>query len=124
MKKYADRGRRDEKYVKGDRVWLRTEHLARHSTKLSDPYVGPFEVERVSDSGVNVWLRLPQEYRRLHQPFHVEKVKRYTPSQVEWGRVQEDRPLPDVVDEEEMYEVETLLGKMEKEELVEVRPGE
>ena len=123
MKRYADRGRRDEKYVKGDRVWLRTEHLARHSTKLSDPYVGPFEVERVSDSGVNVWLRLPQEYRRLHQPFHVEKVKRYTPSQVEWGRVQEDRPLPEVVDEEEMYEVETLLGKMEKEELVEVRPG-
>ena len=124
MKKYADRGRRDEKYVQGDRVWLRTQHLAKHSTKLSDPYVGPFEVTRVSDNGVNVWLRLPRQYARLHQPFHVEKVKRYTPSVVEWGRQQEDRPLPEVIDEEEEYEVETLIGKREGEELVEVRPTE
>ena len=122
MKRYADRKRRDERYVVGDRVWLRTEHLAKHTTKLSDPYVGPFDVTRVSDSGVNVWLRLPQQYARLHQPFHVEKVKRYTPSQVQWGRQQNDRPLPDVINEDEEYEVETLLGKREAEELVDVRP--
>ncbi len=121
MRVNADRDRRDEKYAVGDRVLLSTKHLSQHSSKLSDPFIGPFPITRVSDHGVNVWLKLPREYSRVHQPFHVEKVKRYTPSVIPWVREQDDRPLPEVVDGEEQWEVEQLLGKRQEEELVEVQ---
>jgi transposase InsO family protein len=124
MKVKADRDRRDEKYAVGDRVLLSTKNLSKHSSKLSDPFIGPFTVTRVSDHGVNVWLSLPKEYSRVHQPFHIEKVKRYTPSATEWGRKQNDRPLPEVIDGEEEWEVEMLLGKRQGEELVEVQTNE
>jgi hypothetical protein len=122
MKAEADRHRRDDRYAVGDQVLLATRSLRKHQSKLEDPYVGPFAVTRVSDNGVNVWLEVPRQYRRLHQPFHVEKVKRFVPSKVEWSRQQDDRPLPEMVDGEPEYEVEMLLGKKTGEELVEVRP--
>ena len=122
MKKNADKGRRDEKYEVGDRVLLSTAKLSKHQSKLSDPFIGPFTVTRVSDHGVNVWLDLPHEYRLIHQPFHIEKIKRYRPSEVEWGRQQVDRPLPELVDGQEMWEVETVLGKREGEEMVDIQP--
>jgi hypothetical protein len=122
MKENADRGRREERYAVGDRVLLSTKHLSGASSKLDDPFVGPFTVTRVSDHGVNVWLDLPAEYCRLHQPFHVEKVKRYTPSTIEWARKQNDRPLPELVDGQQMWEVEMILGKRQAEELVDVQP--
>ena len=120
MKAQADKARRDERYAVGDRVLLSTKNLSKHSSKLSDPFIGPFPVTRVSEHGVNVWLTLPKEYSRVHQPFHVEKLKRYVPSAIAWGRTQNDRPLAEVVDGEEEYEVELLLGKRQGEELVEV----
>jgi len=122
MKAEADRHRRDEKYVVGDKVLLSTRRLNRKASALSDPYVGPFTISRVSDNGVNVWLDLPKKYGRLHQPFHVEKVKRFTPSAIGWRRDQEDRPPPEEVDGEPEYEVEMLLGKRVMEEVVEVQP--
>ena len=122
MKVNADKARRDERYVVGDRVLLSTRHLSSHPSKLTDPFVGPFTVTRVSDHGVNVWLELPSQYRRLHQPFHVEKVKRFTPSAIAWERKQDDRPLAELVDGQEEWEVEAIMGKKEAEELVEVLP--
>jgi hypothetical protein len=122
MKAEADRHRTDERYAVGDQVLLDLRRHRKHPQKLDDPYVGPFAITRVSDSGVNVWLELPRQYARLHQPFHVEKVKRFVPSAVAWSRQQEDRPLPEVVDGEPEYEVETLLGKRVAEELVDVQP--
>jgi transposase InsO family protein len=122
MKVNADKGRREEKYAVGDRVLLSTKNLSQASSKLNDPFVGPFTITRVSDHGVNVWLDLPPEYRRLHQPFHIEKVKRYTPSAIEWGRKQNDRPLPELIDGQQLWEVELLLGKRVAEELVDIQP--
>lgn len=122
MKKNADKHRRHEVYKVGDRVMLSSEHLQEGGTKLSDRYVGPFPITEVMPNGVSVKLRLPRQYRRLHQPFHVEKLKRFNPSVVEWGRKQNDRPLPELVDGEPMWEVEMLLGKQTKEEMVELRP--
>jgi RNase H-like domain found in reverse transcriptase/Reverse transcriptase (RNA-dependent DNA polymerase)/Integrase zinc binding domain/Chromo (CHRromatin Organisation MOdifier) domain/gag-polyprotein putative aspartyl protease len=122
MKAEADRHRTEERYAVGDQVLLSTRHLSTHSSKLDDPFVGPFAVTRVSDNGVNIWLELPRQYRRLHQPFHVEKLKRFVPSAVEWSRQQEDRPLPEMVDGAPMYEVEMLLGKRTAQEWVDVQP--
>jgi hypothetical protein len=121
MKVQADRHRREERYAVGDRVLLSTRHLSTHPSKLDDPFVGPFTITRVSDTGLNVWLDLPRQYK-LHQPFHVEKVKRYVASAVQWSRQQQDRPLPEMVDGEPEYEVETLLGKRTAEEWGEVKP--
>jgi hypothetical protein len=112
MKKYADLRRRDEQYAIGDQAMLSTKNLAKRQGKLSPLFVGPFEVVGVSGEGLSVTLDLPPEYRRLHQPFHVSRLKRYTPSEVEWvGREQVDRPLPDLVDGQPMWEVEAITGK-------------
>jgi hypothetical protein len=112
MKKYADLKRRDEQYAVGDQVMLSTKNLAKRWGKLSPLFVGPFQVVKVSGEGLNVTLDLPSEYSRLHQPFHVDRVKRYTPSEIQWvGREQVDRPLPDLIDGQPMWEVEVIKGK-------------
>ena len=95
MKAEADKDRRDERYAVGDQVLLTTRKPNRKAPALSDPYMGPFTVNGVSDNGVNVWLDLPAKYRRVHQPFHVEKVERFSPSALAWSRQQGDRPPPD-----------------------------
>ena len=112
MKKYADLKRRDEQYAVGDQAMLSTKNLAKRWGKLSPLFVGPFQVVKVSAEGLNVTLDLPSEYSRLHQPFHVSRLKRYTPSEIQWvGREQVDRPLPDLIDGQPMWEVEAIKGK-------------
>jgi hypothetical protein len=112
MKTNADKLRREERFVVGDRVMLSVKQLRKTQGKLDDPYVGPFTVKAVAENGVNVTLDLPPRYAGLHQPFHVEKLKKLPPSRYEWeGRVQDDRPLPELVDGQEMYEVEKIIGK-------------
>ncbi|MGH9619265.1 MAG: RNase H-like domain-containing protein [Bryobacteraceae bacterium] len=122
MKRTADAHRRDVRYSVGDLVMLSTAHLAKHGTKLSDLYVGPFPVVKVSASGLSVWLLLPKEYARLQQPFHVEKLKRFVPSARGWDREQHVTPTPELVDGEVEWEVERLLGKKEAMEPVQVEP--
>jgi hypothetical protein len=112
MKHYADLRRRDEQYAVGDQVMLSTKNLAKRWGKLSPLFVGPFQVVKVSGEGLNVTLDLPSEYSRLHQPFHVSRVKRYSPSEIQWvGREQVDKPLPDLIDGQPMWEVEAIKGK-------------
>jgi transposase InsO family protein len=119
MKRNADRLRREEVYLVGERVMLSTKDLAKGRAKLDDRFTGPFTITRVGENKVNVWLDLPAEYSKLHQPFHVSRVKRYTPSTIEWGRKQEDRPLSDLVDGAPEWEVEAITGKREEMETVE-----
>ncbi|MGH9656204.1 MAG: RNase H-like domain-containing protein, partial [Bryobacteraceae bacterium] len=111
MKRTADEHRRDVRSSVGDLVMLSTAHLAKHGTKLSDLYVGPFPVVKVSQSGLSVWLLLPKEYAKLQQPFHVEKLKRFVPSARGWDRKEDATPTPALVDGEVEWEVERLLGK-------------
>ena len=59
--------------------------------------------------------------RRLHPVFHVDRLKRYVRSTVEWpGREQQDRPPPELVDGEQEWEVERIVGKRESHVAVEV----
>jgi hypothetical protein len=113
QKKYADERRRDESYAVGDQVMLSTKHLGKRKGKLRDKWVGPFVVkELVGDKGLNVRLEMGKKYARVAQTFHVEKLKRFTPSQQDWpGRVQDSRPLPALVEEHLEYEVERVIGK-------------
>lgn len=115
QKKYADKRRREEKYEVGDEVMLSTKRLPAFSNKLTDLYTGPFRVIGVKGE-VNVELDLPSSMKRLHPVFHVDKLKRYVRSAVEWpGREQQDRPPPMLVDGEEEYEIERIIGKREEE---------
>ena len=52
MKKNADRLRRKELYLAGERVMLSSEDLSRGRGKLDNRFTGP--LTRVGDSGVNV----------------------------------------------------------------------
>jgi ribosomal protein L21E len=116
QKKYADRSRREERYQVGDLVMLSTENLAVGRGKLSDRYVGPFQVAEVRENGVNVRLNLPKQFSRIHPVFHVEKLKRFLPSTIDWpGRAQRERPPPVIVDGRPQYWAVRILGKKEKE---------
>jgi hypothetical protein len=114
QKKYADQHRREERYAVGDEVMLSTEQLpAKFRAKLSDPYTGPFRVVAVKGD-VNVELELPPSLKRIHPVFHVDRLKRYVRSTVEWpGREQQDRPPPVLVEGDEEWEVERIVGKRE-----------
>jgi hypothetical protein len=122
QKKYADQRRRDEKYEVGDLVMLSTEKLAVGKGKLSDRWVGPFPVIEVRDNGVNVKLELPQEYNRIHDVFHVEKLKRFVPSAIDWpGRAQPRRPKAKLVDGRRRWWALRIVGKKEEERVETVR---
>ena len=62
MKKYVDHSRREtEEWKRGDRVLLNTKDLVfkkRSVRKLTERYVGPYEIEEVVSSNV-VKLQLP-----------------------------------------------------------------
>lgn len=112
QKKYADMKRRDERYKVGDLVMLTTKNLAQGKGKLADRYAGPFRVAEVRDNGVNVRLDLPADFSRIHPVFHVEKLKRFTESRLDWpGRQQVERPPPVLVDGAEQYWAKRILAK-------------
>jgi transposase InsO family protein len=124
QRKYADQRRRDERYQVGDLVMLSTEKLAVGRGKLKDRWVGPFAVKEAYANGVNVRLELPDEYSRLHPVFHVERLKRFVPSAVDWpNREQPDRPRAPLSDGKKKYWAVRIIGKKEEEETFTERVG-
>jgi hypothetical protein len=122
QRKYADQQRREERYRVGDQVMLSTEHLAAGKGKLQDRWVGPFPVVEARDNGVNVRLDLPKQYSRIHPVFHIDKLKRFVPSEITWpGREQAKRPRAKLVDGKKQYWAVRLIGKKEEECEVMVR---
>jgi hypothetical protein len=124
QRKYADQRRRDERYQVGDLVMLSTEKLAVGRGKLKDRWVGPFAVKEAYANGVNVRLELPDEYSRLHPVFHVERLKRFVPSAVDWpNREQPDRPRAPLSDRKKKYWAVRIIGKKEEEATFTERVG-
>ena len=116
QRKYADQRRRDERYQVGDLVMLSTDKLAVGRGKLKDRWVGPFPVVEAYSNGVNVRLELPDEYSRLHPVFHVERLKRFVPSTIDWpNREQPDRPRAKLVDGKKKWWALRVIGKKEEE---------
>ena len=112
QKKYADRRRRDVTYEVGDRVWLSTDNLRTYVGKLADKWAGPYVVTRVMSSGASVELDLRGELGKTHNVFHVDRLKPYVESALEWpGRLNPNRPAPVLVDGDSEYEVERVIGK-------------
>ena len=98
---------------------LSTDQLVEGKGKLCDRWIGPFRVVEVFDNGVNVRLELPEQYKKLHPVFHVEKLKRFVPSDLEWpDRQQVKRPKARLGHGKKKYWAVRLIEK--KEEYVEV----
>lgn len=110
QKEQADKHRRAVTYKIGDRVMLNNQNWLRSGRKLLPKYWGPFKVIAVP-STLTVTLELPNALSRIHNVFHVSKVKLYQDADMEFpGREQLDRPPP-VVDEDQQFTIDQVIGK-------------
>jgi transposase InsO family protein len=125
MKKYADtRRRHSPSYYLGQKVWLDTRNIntGRPSKKLDVKRTGPFEI--LSEiSPLTYKLKLPPSWK-IHPVFHVSLLRPANIDEELHPRIVDDtlRPPPDIIEQEEEYEVESILehrgGKRRREYLV------
>ena len=110
MKQYADRNRREiEEWKKGDRVLLSTKDLVfkeRPVRKLTERYVGPYEIEQVVSSNA-VKLQLLTSMR-IHLVVNVSWIVWYK-EQVKEQKKEEGKPIE--VERAKEWEVERILNK-------------
>ncbi|KAK4263533.1 hypothetical protein QN277_028928 [Acacia crassicarpa] len=83
QKSYADKRRRPLEFNVGDHMFLKLSPVtgigrAIKRKKLSPRYVGPFEI-LVKRGPVAYQLALPPTLSKLHDVFHVSKLKKYQP---------------------------------------------
>eukprot|EP00983_Pelagomonas_calceolata_P079102 1154533-Pelagomonas_calceolata.AAC.3 len=79
MKRVENEHRREVQYKTGDLVMLSTKNIKQNGPgvkKLMPVYMGPFEVEHMVGKAA-VKLRLPEEWNRIHNVFHVTLTKPY-----------------------------------------------
>ncbi len=95
------------KYQEGDLVWLEGRHLRTNqpTLKLAPKRHGPFQIVQVM-SPVNYRLKLPTQWS-IHDMFHINLLTPYRETDIH--RSNYSRPAPDLVDNEEEYEVEKIL---------------
>ena len=94
-------------WKEGDKVWLETTNLHMNGPKeLQMKQTGPFEVEEVI-SHMAFRLRIPPQWK-IHTVFHASLLMIYK-EMLEHGPNFLQLP-PDLIDGEEEYEVEAVLG--------------
>jgi len=111
QEEYSNRRRRNITFKVGDKVLLSTRDLkwkTRITPKFAAKAIGPFTIKRVI-SPVNYELELPSTMS-IHPVFHVSKLKEYIGEDESFpNRDQEpSRPLPEIINEKEEYEVEAI----------------
>ena len=93
-------------FKQGQKVWLDTRHMKMsYHKKMTLKREGPFEIEEVMGP-VTYWLKLPQEWK-VHNVFHAMLLKPYTETET-YGE-NYTRPPPELLEEQEVYEVETIV---------------
>src|ERR1700720_2247596 len=104
MKKFYDRKRSNARvYKPGDKVWLEGQNIATDcpSRKLDDRCYGPFEIlKQIGDK-----LKLPHTWKSIWPIFNEVFSTPYVPS----SRPGLQQPLPQLVDDAEEYEVESIV---------------
>src|SRR5712672_425362 len=98
----------DGKFKEGDQVWLEATNLKLpyHTAKLAPRRQGPFRVSKVV-SPVAYQLALPQSWG-IHDVFHASLLLPYKETTVHGPNF--ERPPPDLIEDEEEYEVETVVN--------------
>jgi hypothetical protein len=87
-------------------VWLDTRNLKmNHHKKIAPKQEGPFEVDKVLRP-VTYQLKLPDLWK-IHNMFHATLLRPYIENEVYGNNY--PRPLPKLLEGEEVYEVETIL---------------
>ena len=109
---YTNLHRQHVEYKVGDKVLLSTTDLRlrmKVTPKLTARYIGPFTIKRVL-STLNYELDLPPSMSRIHPVFHISKLRSYNSSEQfdSFRPPPPDRPAPEIVDQQEEYEVEAI----------------
>ena len=95
------------RFQKGDLVWLEGRNLKtdQPTSKLAAKRYGPFPVAQVL-SPVTYQLTLPEQWK-IHPVFHVDLLTPY--KEMAFHGTNYTRPPPDLINDEEEYEVEQIL---------------
>ena len=111
-KKQANKNRRQVSFKVGQKVWLNVKNLTLPqglTPKFMAKFARPFSVvKQVFDDAYK--LALPLEIK-VHPVFHVLLLKEYFEDSVRLERKQVLRLIPELVENHEEYEVETILNK-------------
>ena len=110
----ANKHRQQVNFQVGDQVLLSTTNLKvdDRARKLTSKYIGPFTIKnKISD--VVYELELPTLLNRIHPVFHVSRLRTYHNADTQFpSRTQTStRPLPELLDGEEAWEVEKILDE-------------
>jgi Chromo (CHRromatin Organisation MOdifier) domain/Integrase core domain len=93
-------------FKKGQMVWLDLRHLkTNYHKKMAPKWEEPFEIKEVLGP-VTYQLKLPESWQ-IHKVFHATLLCSYRENEV--YRENYIRPLPDIEEGEEVYEVEQIL---------------
>ena len=91
---------------KGQKVWLEATNLRlNYNKKIMTKIEGPFQILEVLPLA-NYWFKLPEKWK-MHDVFHAFLLTPYHENQVH--RPNFSRPPPDIINNEEEFEVEQIL---------------
>ena len=104
-----DKEKKHHAYRVGDRVWLDKRNIKTYhpTAKLVPKRHGPFPVERAL-STITYQLTLPEQWK-IHDVFHVDLLTPYR--ETEFHGPNYAQPPPDLIGQEEQYEVERVLDE-------------
>lgn len=112
-----DARRRHIEFKVGDRVLLSTADLKLAtqgtSKKLQPKFTGPFKI--TAKVGANAYtLELPRQLSKMHPTVNVSRLRPYKDNDQATFPTREklNRPPPQLVDEDDGYEVERIVDKM------------
>lgn len=116
MKNAADRKRREEKFQLQDMVLIKSScfniKAVLGSLKFTEKWVGPFLITEVRSSDLyKVELPVSMVEKRIHDVFHVSKLKKYVQSDAKFGTRKGSPLVPELDDEENEYQIEAIVNE-------------
>src|SRR6201996_7853399 len=107
QERWARTTKEGRKFQQGDLVWLEGRNLKidQPASKLAAKRYGPFPVAQVL-SPITYRLTLPEQWK-IHPVFHVDLLTPYR--ETTFHGTNYTRPPPDLINDEEEYEVEQIL---------------
>jgi hypothetical protein len=99
-------------FEENQKVWLDTRNLKMsHHKKIALKQEGPFKIDEVLGP-VTYRLKLPKSWR-IHNVFHATLLRPYIENKVYGNNY--PRPLPELLEGEEVYKVETIFKHWRRE---------